>query len=44
MQLHSAPRRRRTTPAPAVRRFQPTPLAAAAPLRPVWDESVPPVY
>jgi hypothetical protein len=44
MQLDSAPRRR---PAPkAARRFQPAAAAppAAAPARPVWDESVPPVY
>jgi hypothetical protein len=45
MQLHSAPRPRR---APKARRFQPAAVApppvAAAPARPVWDESVPPVY
>jgi hypothetical protein len=29
---------------PAVRRFQPSQVATAAPPRPVWDESVPPVY
>jgi hypothetical protein len=46
MQLYSAPRRRRSAakPAPAVRRFQPTQATVAAPPRPVWDESVPPVY
>jgi predicted anti-sigma-YlaC factor YlaD len=47
MQLYSAPRRRRVaaTAAPAVRRFQPSAqTAVAAPPRPVWDESVPPVY
>jgi hypothetical protein len=44
MQLNSAPRRRRSAPVPAVRRFQPAPVASAAPPRPVWDESVPPVY
>jgi hypothetical protein len=44
MQLYSAPRRRRPAPVPAVRRFQPSQVATAAPPRPVWDESVPPVY
>jgi hypothetical protein len=44
MQLNSAPRRRRSAPVPAVRRFQPAQVASAAPPRPVWDESVPPVY
>jgi hypothetical protein len=44
MQLISAPRRRPAAPAkavPAVRRFQPTQAASAAPARPVWDESAP---
>lgn len=44
MQLCSAPRRRRPASAPATRRFQPAQQATAAPPRPVWDESVPPVY
>jgi hypothetical protein len=44
MQLHSAPRRRRAARTPAVRRFQAAQVASAAPPRPVWDESVPPVY
>jgi hypothetical protein len=46
MKLHSAPRRRNlaATAAPAVRRFQPASATAAPPPRPVWDESVPPVY
>jgi hypothetical protein len=48
MQLDSASRRRRPAAAkaaPAVRRFQPSAQTVAAPPpRPVWDESVPPVY
>jgi hypothetical protein len=46
MRLYSAPRRRRPAAqaAPATRRFQPSAQTAAAPARPVWDESVPPVY
>ena len=47
LHLYSAPRRR-PRPARASRRFQPAPApvpvpVAAAP-RPVWDESIPPVY
>jgi hypothetical protein len=48
MQLHSASRRRRPAAAkgaPAVRRFQPSAqTSVTSPPRPVWDESVPPVY
>jgi hypothetical protein len=46
MQLYSAPRRRPAAAkaVPAVRRFQPAQMTANAPARPVWDESVPPVY
>jgi predicted anti-sigma-YlaC factor YlaD len=48
MHLCSAPRRRRpaakAVAVPAVRRFQPAQASATAPARPVWDESVPPVY
>jgi predicted anti-sigma-YlaC factor YlaD len=46
MQLYSAPRRRSAAAkaVPAVRRFQPAQVSATAPARPVWDESVPPVY
>jgi len=46
MQLTSAPRRRRAAAkgVPATRRFQPAQVTASAPTRPVWDESVPPVY
>jgi hypothetical protein len=48
MQLCSAPRRRRPAAAkaaPAARRFQPSAqTSVASPARPVWDESVPPVY
>lgn len=46
IQLHCAPRRRPVAveAAPAVRRFQPAQATASAPARPVWDESVPPVY
>jgi hypothetical protein len=43
MQLNAAPRQRRVPK--ANRRFQPSPIAqptvAAAPARPVWDESAP---
>src|SRR3954453_9947160 len=46
MQLTSAPRRRRGAAkgVPPTRRFQPAQVTASAPTRPVWDESVPPVY
>jgi hypothetical protein len=48
MQLHSASRRRRPAAAKgasAVRRFQPSAqTSVTSPPRPVWDESVPPVY